>query len=125
MVFIVGSSLSGAAPNIAWLVAFRAVQGIGAGGLMTLATATVADLVSPRERGRYQGYIQLSFVLASLAGPLLGGLFVDHLSWRWAVYVNIPIGVLALAALEKYLQVPVHRREVRIDFLGAGCWSWQ
>jgi EmrB/QacA subfamily drug resistance transporter len=119
IVFIVGSALSGAAQSIAELVAFRAVQGIGAGGLMTLAMATVGDLVPPRERGRYQGYIQIVFVLASVAGPLLGGLFVDHLSWRWALYVNVPIGALALAVLTAYLHAPAPRREARVDFLGA------
>ena len=103
VVFIGFSGLSGTAQTIGWLIAFRALQGIGAGGVMTLAIASVADLVPPRERGRYQGYIQIMFLLASLAGPLLGGLFVDHLSWRWALYVNIPIGTLALALLAVYL----------------------
>ena len=97
LIFVAFSALSGAARSIGQLVAFRAVQGIGAGGVMTLATASVADLVPPRERGRYQGYIQLTFLLASLVGPLLGGLFVDQLSWRWAFYVNMPIGGSRLA----------------------------
>ncbi|MBV9800446.1 MAG: MFS transporter [Solirubrobacterales bacterium] len=119
VVFIAGSALSGAAQSIAELIAFRALQGIGAGGLMTLAMATVGDLVPPRERGRYQGYIQIVFVLASVAGPLLGGLFVDRVSWRWALYVNVPIGALALAVLTAYLHVPAPRREGRVDFLGA------
>src|SRR6266536_4649461 len=87
---------------------------------MTLAMATVGDIVSPRERGRYQGYIQTVFVLASVAGPLLGGLFVDHLSWRWAFYANLPIGAVALALLSAYLHLPAERRPGRIDFLGAG-----
>jgi MFS family permease len=95
-VFLAGSALSGLAGSIGELIAFRALQGIGAGGVMTVAMATVGDLVAPRERGRYQGYIQVVFVLASVAGPLLGGLFVDHLSWRWVFYVNLPIGALAL-----------------------------
>jgi MFS family permease len=120
VVFIAGSALSGAAQSIGALIAFRTLQGLGAGGVMTLAMATVGDLVSPRERGRYQGYIQVTFVLASLVGPLLGGLFVDHLSWRWAFYVNVPVGALALAALTAYLHVPAQRRDARIDFLGAG-----
>jgi EmrB/QacA subfamily drug resistance transporter len=119
-VFVVGSALSGVAQSIGELIAFRALQGIGAGGVMTLAMATVGDLVSPRERGRYQGYIQVVFVLASLAGPLLGGLFVDHLSWRWVFYVNLPIGAIALVVLSAYLDVPTQRRSARIDFLGAG-----
>ncbi|HZE05666.1 MAG TPA: MFS transporter, partial [Solirubrobacteraceae bacterium] len=97
------SALSGAAASIGELIAFRAVQGVAAGGVMTLAMAAVGDLVPPRERGRYQGYIQLTFLLASLAGPLLGGLFVDDLSWRWAFYVNVPIGGLALVLLGAHL----------------------
>jgi EmrB/QacA subfamily drug resistance transporter len=120
LIFIAGSALCGVAQSIGELVAFRALQGIGAGGLMTLAMATVGDLVSPRERGRYQGYIQVVFVLASLAGPLLGGLFVDHLSWRWAFYVNVPLGAVALGVLTVHLHLPAQRREARIDFLGAG-----
>jgi EmrB/QacA subfamily drug resistance transporter len=119
VVFIAFSTLSGVAQSIGELIAFRAVQGIGAGGVMTLATASVADLVPPRERGRYQGYIQLTFLLASLAGPLLGGLFVDHLSWRFAFYVNVPIGGLALGVLTLYLPSPAEHGQARIDFAGA------
>jgi EmrB/QacA subfamily drug resistance transporter len=119
VVFTGFSALSGAAQSIGWLIAFRALQGIGAGGVMTLATAGVADLVPPRERGRYQGYIQLTFLLASLVGPLLGGLFVDQLSWRWAFYVNIPVGAAALTLLSVYLPGGVQRREARIDWPGA------
>jgi MFS family permease len=83
VVFVVGSVLCGIAQNAGELIAFRAFQGLAAGGLMTLAMAMVGDLVSPRERGRYQGYIQATFLGAAVAGPLLGGLLVDHLSWRW------------------------------------------
>jgi EmrB/QacA subfamily drug resistance transporter len=118
-VFIGFSALSGVAHSIGQLIAFRALQGIGAGGVMTLAMAAVGDLVPPRERGRYQGYIQLTFLLASLAGPLLGGLFVDDLSWRWAFYVNVPIGLLALAMLSAYLPAPAHRGGARMDYVGA------
>jgi EmrB/QacA subfamily drug resistance transporter len=120
VLFVVASALSGISQNIGELIAFRAIQGIGAGGVMTLAMATVGDLVEPRERGRYQGYIQFVFVLASVAGPLLGGLLVDHLSWRWVFYVNLPVGAAALALLTWYLHVPAQRRPARIDFLGAG-----
>jgi EmrB/QacA subfamily drug resistance transporter len=120
VIFIGFSALSGAAQNIGELLAFRALQGIGAGGVMTLAMATVGDLVSPRERGRYQGYIQLTFLLASLAGPLLGGLFVDHLSWRWAFYVNVPFGALALFVLSAYLPASARRAGARIDYAGSG-----
>ena len=97
VVFLLGSALSGAAQTLGELIGFRALQGLGAGGLMTLAMAIVADIISPRERGRYQGYIQMVFVLASVAGPLLGGLFTDEASWRWVFYVNLPIGAVALA----------------------------
>jgi EmrB/QacA subfamily drug resistance transporter len=119
VVFIGFSGLSGTARSIGWLIAFRALQGVGAGGMMTLATASVADLVTPRERGRYQGYIQLTFLVASLAGPLLGGLFVDQLTWRWAFYVSVPLGLLALALLAVYLPAGATRRDPRIDYPGA------
>ncbi len=96
VIFLVGSALSGLAQSMGQLIAFRAVQGLGAGGLMALAIAIIGDVVSPRERGRYQGYIGAVFAVASVAGPLLGGFLVDHLSWRWAFYVNLPVGVGAL-----------------------------
>ena len=118
-IFLAGSALSGAAGTLAELIGFRALQGLGAGGLMTLAMAIVADIISPRERGRYQGYIQMVFVLASVAGPLLGGLFTDHLSWRWVFYVNLPIGALALAIVSYAFDLPVERRRPRIDYTGA------
>src|SRR3954453_1352900 len=119
LVFLLGSALSGAAQSLGELIAFRALQGLGAGGLMTLAMAIVADIVSPRERGRYQGHIQMVFVLASVAGPLLGGLFADHLSWRWVFYVNLPIGAAALATITYALDLPVQSARARIDYLGA------
>jgi EmrB/QacA subfamily drug resistance transporter len=118
-IFLAGSALSGAAGSLSQLVAFRALQGLGAGGLMTLAMAIVGDIVSPRERGRYQGYIQLVFVVASVAGPLLGGLFADHASWRWVFYVNLPIGAACLALVSTALHLPVERRPVALDYLGA------
>src|SRR3954469_4558683 len=119
VVFLAGSALSGAAGSLAQLVAFRALQGLGAGGLMTLAMAIVGDIVAPRERGRYQGYIQLVFVVASVAGPLLGGVFADHASWRWVFYVNLPIGAAALTLIATALQLPAERRPVKLDYLGA------
>src|SRR3954464_194112 len=120
VVFLAGSALSGAAQSLGELIGFRALQGLGAGGLMTLAMAVVGEIVPPRERGRFQGYIQMVFVVASVAGPLLGGLFVDRLSWRWVFYVNLPIGAVALALLVRSLQRPFARREgVRIDYAGA------
>ena len=118
--FLVASALSGLAQGIGELIAFRALQGAAAGGLMTLAMATVGDIVAPRERGRYQGYIQAVFVLASVAGPLLGGVFVDHLSWRWVFYVNVPIGLAAFGLLGRQPAAASHqRRSARIDVLGA------
>ena len=118
-IFLAGSALSGAAPSLEWLIAFRGLQGLGAGGLMTLAMALVADLVPPRERGRYQGYIQMVFVVASVAGPLLGGLFADHLSWRWVFYVNLPIGAVALTLAAITLEPSTREGRPRIDYLGA------
>jgi EmrB/QacA subfamily drug resistance transporter len=119
VLFVAASALAGISQSIGELIAFRAVQGIGAGGVMTLAMATVGDLVEPRQRGRYQGYIQLVFVLASVAGPLLGGLFVDHLSWRWVFYINLPVGLAAVGLLSAFLHLPARPRTARIDFLGA------
>jgi EmrB/QacA subfamily drug resistance transporter len=119
VVFLAGSALSGAAQSLGELIAFRALQGLGAGGLMTLAMAIVGDIVAPRERGRYQGYIQMVFVVASVAGPLLGGVFADQLSWRWVFYVNLPIGAAALALTATSLHLPVQPVRARIDYLGA------
>ena len=117
-VFLAGSALSGMAGSLGQLIAFRALQGTGAGGLMTLAMAIVAEIVSPRERGRYQGYIQMVFVVASVAGPLLGGVFADHVSWRWVFYVNLPIGAAALALVATSLHLPARREPARVDYLG-------
>ena len=119
LVFLAGSALSGLAGTLGQLIAFRALQGLGAGGLMTLAMALVAEIVPPRERGRYQGYIQMIFVAASVAGPLLGGLFTDHASWRWIFYVNLPIGAVVLVLVAVALDVPARRGEARVDYLGA------
>ena len=119
VVFLLGSALSGVAQTLGQLIAFRALQGIGAGGLMALAMAIVAEIIAPRERGRYQGYVQMVFVVASVAGPLLGGLFSDHLSWRWVFYVNLPIGVATLTLTAGALKLPGRRDRVQIDYLGA------
>src|SRR5262245_41639659 len=117
-VFLTGSALSGVAGSLGELIGFRALQGVGAGGLMTLAMAIVGEIVEPRERGRYQGYIQIVFVLASVAGPLLGGVFADELSWRWVFYVNVPIGIAAFVLTAGALHLPVRRERVRLDYLG-------
>jgi MFS family permease len=103
-----------------WLIVARAVQGAAAGGLMTLAMAAVGDLVSPRERARYQGYIAATFAFATVVGPLIGGLLVQHASWRWVFYVNLPLGAAALAGLELALPAPeAQRPTARVDVAGA------
>jgi EmrB/QacA subfamily drug resistance transporter len=119
VVFLVGSALSGLAQSMGQLIAFRAVQGLGAGGLMALAMAIIGDVVSPRERGRYQGYLGAVFAVSSVAGPLLGGFFVDHLSWRWVFYINLPIGIAALVVTSVVLNLPFRRVQHAIDYLGA------
>jgi len=119
LIFLVGSSLCGLAGSMTQLVVFRGIQGLGAGGLMTLAMTTVADLVPPRERGRYQGYFGAVFAFSSIAGPLLGGFITDALSWRWIFYVNLPIGVLALAFFLFGFHRPHHVVPHRIDYRGA------
>src|SRR2546423_346117 len=118
--FIGASALCGMAQNIFDLVITRAVQGVAAGGLMTLAMATVGDLVAPRERGRYQGYIAAAFSVATIVGPLLGGTLVEHASWRWVFYINLPIGLLALAGLSARLPAAEpDGSKHRLDMAGA------
>jgi EmrB/QacA subfamily drug resistance transporter len=118
-IFLAGSVLSGIAQNMGELIGFRALQGIGAGGLMATAQAIIGDVVAPRDRGKYQGYLGAVFAFSSVIGPLLGGFFVDHLSWRWVFYINLPVGAMALVVTSALLKIPHHRIEHRIDYLGA------
>ncbi|HYA67999.1 MAG TPA: MDR family MFS transporter [Acidimicrobiales bacterium] len=119
VVFLLGSALSGLARNMDQLIAFRAVQGLGAGGLIALAMAIIGDIVSPRERGRYQGLFGAVFAFASVAGPLVGGVIVEHFSWRWVFYINLPIGIVALIVTTSVLRLPFRRLPHRIDYAGS------
>ncbi|MFD1085773.1 MDR family MFS transporter [Micromonospora andamanensis] len=132
VIFLVGSALCGMAGSgflggpddgMVQLIAFRAVQGLGAGGLMVGVMAIIGDLVPPRERGRYQGMIAGIMAIAMVAGPLVGGFITDHLSWRWAFYVNLPLGGVALVLLIATMHLPKYRTEHRIDWLGAALLS--
>ena len=118
VLFLAGSVLSGFSTSLAMLVACRALQGLGGGGLMVGAQAIVGDIVSPRDRGRYQGLFGATFGLASVVGPLLGGVLVDNLSWRWIFYVNIPLGAIALVVIAS--QVPGHLSRLHHDIDYAG-----
>jgi EmrB/QacA subfamily drug resistance transporter len=119
VIFLVGSMLCGVAQNMPELIAFRALQGLGAGGLITTAIAVVGDIIPPRERGRYQGIFGAVFGVSTIIGPLLGGFFVDNLSWRWIFYVNLPVGVVALGVIGTVFHARTQRVEHSIDYLGA------
>jgi EmrB/QacA subfamily drug resistance transporter len=118
-VFLVGSALCGIAQNMVELIVFRALEGAGGGGLIVITIAVIGDLIPPRERGRYQGFFGAVFGVATIVGPLVGGFFVDHLSWRWIFYINLPTGILALAVIAAVLPSHSTRRQHAVDYLGA------
>jgi len=117
--FLLGSALCGLSQNMLQLIAFRAFQGLGGGGLMAIALSIIGDIIPPRERGRYQGYFGAVFGVSSVAGPLLGGWLTDGPGWRWIFYINLPIGALALVVTSIALKLPSIRREHVIDYAGA------
>jgi EmrB/QacA subfamily drug resistance transporter len=119
VIFLIGSALCGLAQNMMQLIIFRAVQGIGGGGLIVTTIAVIGDVIAPRERGRYQGLFGAVFGFATIVGPLLGGFFVDNLSWRWIFYINLPVGVLAFIVIAAVLHTPTVRRSHVIDVPGA------
>src|SRR3954467_6041602 len=119
VIFVVGSILAGMSQSIAWMLVCRVIQGVGAGGLTALVQVILSDLVSPRERGRYSGYLGAVFGVGTVAGPLLGGFITDGIGWRWCFYVGVPFAVAALIVLNRTLHLPRRRRHVQIDYLGA------
>jgi EmrB/QacA subfamily drug resistance transporter len=122
VVFVAGSMLCGVAQDLWMLVLFRAIQGIGAGGLISMAFAAMGDIIPPRDRGRYTGFFSSVFAVTSVVGPLLGGFLTDHVSWRWIFYVNVPVGILALAVTSRALRLlppPARERRQPLDVMGA------
>src|SRR6478735_7205577 len=119
VIFLVGSALCGLAWNMTSLIAFRALQGLGGGGLMVTTSAAIGDIVAPRDRGRYQGYFGAVFGVSTVIGPLIGGFFVDRLSWHWIFYINLPVGLLALGVIAAAFHAHTERSRHSIDYLGA------
>src|SRR3981081_2565847 len=120
VIFLIGSALCGLAQSMTELIALRALQGLGAGGLLVTTIAVVGDVVPPRERGKYQGLFGAVFGVSTVVGPLLGGFFVDNLSWRWIFYVNLPLGAVALFVIAAAFHTRTERVEHAVDYLGAG-----
>ncbi|MGW2745943.1 MDR family MFS transporter [Streptomyces sp. NPDC001450] len=118
VIFLIGSALSGMAQNMGQLIGFRAIQGLGAGGLMVGVMAIIGDLIPPRERGKYQGMMAGVMALAMIGGPLVGGTITDNWGWRWSFYINLPLGVVALALVSAVLHLPKKRAKAGIDYLG-------
>jgi EmrB/QacA subfamily drug resistance transporter len=123
VMFLVGSVLSGISQDMGQLIGFRALQGLGAGGLMVGAQAIIGDVVPPAVRGRYMGIIGSVFAVASVIGPLLGGVFTQQLSWRWVFYINLPVGAIALVVVAAALHTPARKVEHKVDYLGAAVLS--
>ncbi len=119
IIFLVGSVLCGLSQNMFQLIIARGLQGIGGGGLMALVFSIVGDIIPPRQRGRYMGYFGAVWGVASVAGPLLGGFLTDYFNWRWIFFVNIPLGIFALITVAARLHLPIHKKEHKIDYLGA------
>jgi EmrB/QacA subfamily drug resistance transporter len=119
VIFVTGSALAGLAQSTGWLIACRAIQGLGAGGLTALVQVILSDLVSPRERGRYMGYLGAVMAVGTVAGPLIGGVLTDALSWRWCFFVGVPVAAAAIVVLQRTLHLPRRRREMSIDYRGA------
>src|SRR5213082_98528 len=119
VIFLIGSALCGISQNMAELISFRALQGLGAGGLIVVSIAVIGDVIPPRDRGRYQGLFGAVFGVATVIGQLLGGFFVDNLSWRWIFYVNLPVGAAALVVIGTVFHTSAERVEHAVDYLGA------
>ncbi len=119
VIFVVASAVAGLSQNMSMLITMRVLQGLGGGGLTALAQVILATMISPRERGRYSGYLGATFALATVGGPLIGGVLTQHLSWHWCFYVGVPFAIAAFIVLQLKLKLPVIKREVHIDYLGS------